>query len=72
MQAHQDRRQLYRRDFSFHYLAKQIDHFVEEYFAFVGEAVDRFVWRKHHCTFIFRKFFKSAWPCSVMIDSGWN
>ena len=60
VKAHQNRRDLYRRDLAFHHLPKQVHHFVVKNFTLVGKAIDRFLRSKHGHTFTFRKFFNSA------------
>ena len=47
VQTHQNGRQLHRSNLAFHHLTKQINHFIEENFALVGQSIDRFLRGKH-------------------------
>ncbi len=60
-----------RRHFATHDLAEQVHHLVVEDLAMFDGARQRFLRSDGHGYWA-RKFFSMAWPCWVMIDSGWN
>ena len=60
------------RHLSAHDLAHQVEHLVVKNLAVLDGPRQRFLCRDAHAASRCRKFLRSACPCSVRKDSGWN